>query len=95
MCFTEVEYPSQRNKLRFVDKVPTYPPAIRPPKMKKGLIFMRGPELIHNSFLHKQYGIVVSSVSPLPNYYIQILYWLIHLYDHLNVFSYRLKVQGG
>jgi len=55
--FTDVEFP-ERAKLRFVDKVPTYPSGLRPPKSFKNLIFMRGPELIHNKFIHKQYGIV-------------------------------------
>jgi large subunit ribosomal protein L16 len=55
--FKDVEFP-ERAKLKFVDKVPTYPTNLRPPKMQKNLIFMRGPELIHNKFIHKQYGIV-------------------------------------
>jgi len=55
--FKDVEFP-EKPKLRMVEKVPTYPTNIRPPKMTKKLIFMRGPELIHNKFLHKQYGIV-------------------------------------
>lgn len=54
---TDVEFP-ERAKLQFLPKVPQYPPNLRPPKMQKKLRFMRGPEQIHNSFLHKQYGIV-------------------------------------
>lgn len=40
-----------------MDKVPQMPPNLRPPKMQKKLKLMRGPELIHNFLLHKQYGI--------------------------------------
>lgn len=43
-----------------MDKVPTYPAGLRPPKMMKNLIFMRGPEPVHHSLIHQQYGIVVS-----------------------------------
>lgn len=40
-----------------MDKVPQMPPNLKPPKMQKKLKLMRGPELIHNFLLHKQYGI--------------------------------------
>lgn len=40
-----------------MDKVPQMPANLRPPKMQKRLKLMRGPELIHNFLLHKQYGI--------------------------------------
>jgi len=58
--YDAVEYP-ERRKLKIVDKVPTYPAGIRPPKMQRRLIYMRGPELIHNKFVHEQYGIVATS----------------------------------
>ena len=45
-----------------MDKVPPLPPNVRPPKMTKSLRFMRGPELVHNFLLHKQYGVIVSSI---------------------------------
>lgn len=41
-----------------MDKVPQYPPAMRPPKMQKKLKLMRGPETLHNFLIHKQYGIM-------------------------------------
>lgn len=41
-----------------MEKVPQYPANLRPPKMQKKLKLMRGPELVNNTFLHKQYGIV-------------------------------------
>lgn len=39
-------------------KVPQFGSHIRPPKMQKRLILMRGPETVHNFLLHKQYGII-------------------------------------
>ncbi|XP_073831346.1 mitochondrial ribosomal protein L16 [Musca autumnalis] len=54
--FEQVERP----KLRIMERVPQYPPNLRPPKMQKKLRFMRGPELIHNTFLYKQYGIIAT-----------------------------------
>lgn len=54
--FKQVERP----KLRIMERVPQYPPNLRPPKMQKKLRFMRGPEVLHNNLLHKQYGIIAS-----------------------------------
>lgn len=47
----------ERPKLRFFDKVPQYPPNLKPPKMQKRLRYMRGPEMIHTTLQHEQYGI--------------------------------------
>lgn len=33
------------------------PPNLKPPKMQKKIRLMRGPELVHNFLLHKQFGI--------------------------------------
>lgn len=55
--FTDVEF-TEKPKLPFLQKVPQYPANLRPPKMQKRLRYMRGPEMVHNTFLHKQYGIV-------------------------------------
>lgn len=49
-----------RPKLRFMDKVPVLPTNMKAPKLQKKLKLMRGPELVHNSLLHKQYGIVAT-----------------------------------
>lgn len=49
----------ERPKLKYMDKVPQYPPTIRPPKMQKRLRLMRGPETLHNFLVHRQYGIIV------------------------------------
>ncbi|XP_026472975.1 LOW QUALITY PROTEIN: 39S ribosomal protein L16, mitochondrial-like [Ctenocephalides felis] len=51
----------EKPKLKFLEKVPQYAPGLRPPKMQKRLRLMRGPELIHNTLIHKQYGIMALS----------------------------------
>ncbi|KAL3270216.1 hypothetical protein HHI36_009272 [Cryptolaemus montrouzieri] len=55
--FENVEIP-EKVRLKYIDKVPAYPPTIRPPKMQKKLKLMRGPELVHNTLQFKQYGIM-------------------------------------
>lgn len=55
--FDHVEFP-ERKKLKVVSKVPQYPASMRPFKMQKKLKLMRGPEMYHNTLLHKQYGII-------------------------------------
>nr|CAG4635059.1 EOG090X0DE4 [Alona affinis] len=55
--FDHIELP-EKVKLPFVEKVPVYPAGVKPPKMTKNIIFMRGPEPIHNQFIYKQYGVV-------------------------------------
>ena len=63
MCFSlvlDVEYPPERRKLKFLDRQPPPPVGQRLPKMTKAIYEMRGPELIHNKLIHKQYGIRVS-----------------------------------
>lgn len=42
-------------------KQPTYPPSFLIPRMPKRLADIRGPELVHNKLIHKQYGIVALS----------------------------------
>ncbi|KAI0221659.1 39S ribosomal protein L16, mitochondrial [Lamellibrachia satsuma] len=51
-----VEFP-ERRKLTFVEKAPVFTGNQRPQKMFKRLIDMRGPEIVHNALIHKQYGI--------------------------------------
>ncbi|OQV15862.1 putative 39S ribosomal protein L16, mitochondrial [Hypsibius exemplaris] len=63
--YKDVEFPpedlTRDGRLKTVMKVP-YPPAnMKPLKMPRGRELMRGPEEIHNSFIHKQFGIVVSA----------------------------------
>nr|CAG4652160.1 EOG090X0DE4 [Triops cancriformis] len=55
--FEGVKLP-ERVKLKFMEKVPQYTAAVRPPKMMKRLKLMRGPEEIHNQLTLKQYGII-------------------------------------
>lgn len=50
----------ERPKLHYIDRAPNYSNSqLRPPKMHKMLGLMRGPELVHNKLIHKQYGIQV------------------------------------
>lgn len=49
----------EKPKLKFIDKIPQYPPNIRAPKMQKKLKLIRGEEDVHNFLIHKQYGIKV------------------------------------
>lgn len=45
-------------KLRMMQKVPQYN-NIRPPKMQKKIILMRGPDVEHNTkLIHKQFGVI-------------------------------------
>nr|CAG4641195.1 EOG090X0DE4 [Eulimnadia texana] len=55
--YSSVELP-ERPKLRFVEKVPQYPPTIRPPKMQRRLDLIRGPEPYLTELTLKQYGII-------------------------------------
>lgn len=50
---SDVEF-MERPKLRFMEKVPQMPPNLKPPKMQKRLMLMRGPETVHNFLTHKQ-----------------------------------------
>jgi len=55
--FSHIKLP-EKPKLHFLEKVPQLIGSTKPPKMTKRLTLMRGPELIHNQLIHKQYGIV-------------------------------------
>nr|CAG4644294.1 EOG090X0DE4 [Lepidurus arcticus] len=70
--YTGVKMP-ERPKLKFLEKVPQYPPTIRPPKMMKRLILMRGPEEIHNQLTLKQYGIIALHGGRLHSGHLEML----------------------
>lgn len=55
-----IGYPDQ-NRLKMIAKQPTYLPGMANLKMTKRVADMRGPELVHNKLIHKQYGIVALS----------------------------------
>lgn len=55
--YDDVEFPPDRRKLKMLQKVPYPTPGMRPQKMMKRLTDIRGPELIHNKLIHKQYGL--------------------------------------
>ena len=42
-------------------KTPTYLPGMSNIKMTRRVADMRGPELVHNKLIHKQYGIMAMS----------------------------------
>ncbi|XP_031349595.1 39S ribosomal protein L16, mitochondrial [Photinus pyralis] len=55
--FDHVTIP-ERTKLTVMERVPQFPPGLKPPKMQKRLRYMRGKEMVHNFLLHQQYGIM-------------------------------------
>ncbi|KAJ1531017.1 hypothetical protein ONE63_005849 [Megalurothrips usitatus] len=55
--YSDINLP-ERPKLPMLTKVPTILPHQRIVKMKKSLHLIRGPEEVHNSLLHEQYGIM-------------------------------------
>ncbi|XP_072944103.1 large ribosomal subunit protein uL16m [Epargyreus clarus] len=57
--YDDIEIP-ERPRLRVYEKVPMYPPNLKPPKMQKRLRYMRGPENLHNTLQLKQYGVIAT-----------------------------------
>ncbi|KAG7307194.1 hypothetical protein JYU34_007347 [Plutella xylostella] len=57
--YDDIELP-ERKRLRVYEKVPQFPPNLKPPKMQKRLRYMRGPELLHNTLQLKQFGVVAT-----------------------------------
>uniref|UniRef100_T1J6G4 Large ribosomal subunit protein uL16m n=1 Tax=Strigamia maritima TaxID=126957 RepID=T1J6G4_STRMM len=55
--FSDVEYP-EKNKLPIMPKVPLNTSNRKPQPFPKRAIDMRGPELIHNRLIHKQFGVM-------------------------------------
>lgn len=54
----------EKRKLPLLLKVPLAPSTgKKPAKMTKRLIDMRGPELVHNTLIHKQFGVQVIPLS--------------------------------
>ena len=64
MDFKEVLMPPMENRLLpTLDKQPFLAPGSKGYKYPKRVADCRGPELIHNKFMYKQYGVMVSSVT--------------------------------
>lgn len=63
----------EKPKLHFLEKVPQLSGSTKPPKMTKRLTLMRGPEQIHNQFIHKQYGIVALCGGRLHSGHMELL----------------------
>ena len=58
--FPDVQFPLwERRKLPLLMRAPQQNNTQKPRKMPKRLIDMRGPELVHNQLIHKQFGIQV------------------------------------
>ncbi|XP_035736339.1 39S ribosomal protein L16, mitochondrial-like [Vespa mandarinia] len=82
-----VEYP-EKNKLKIMEKVPQYPSSLRPFKMQKKLKLMRGPETVHNTLLHKQYGIIATGGGRLKyGHFEMIRMTLLRKFDFDNIFA--------
>ena len=62
LTVADVEFPAERRRLRPLEKQPQPYPGQRMPKMPKRLIDMRGPELVNNKLIHKQFGIRVCNL---------------------------------
>lgn len=84
---TDVEFPAHA-KLKVVSKVPQLPPNARPYKMQKKLRLMRGPELYHNTLLHKQFGVIATGGGRLTyNNFEMIRFTLIRNVDYNVTFA--------
>ncbi|XP_028172631.1 39S ribosomal protein L16, mitochondrial [Ostrinia furnacalis] len=57
--YDHIEIP-ERQRLKVYEKVPVYPPNLKPPKMQKRLRYMRGPEPLHTTLQLKQYGVIAT-----------------------------------
>ncbi|CAL1279816.1 unnamed protein product [Larinioides sclopetarius] len=58
--FKDIELPDQR-KLTVIPKIPQYYINLKPPLMRKCHNDIRGPERVHNTLLHQQFGIIALS----------------------------------
>ena len=65
--FKDVIMPPAENRLLpILDKVPVIPITAKPFKYERRFRDLRGPELIHNTLMYKQYGIIVSVNALFP-----------------------------
>ena len=89
LFISDVKLPhGDRRKLPLLYKVPqTFPGTGKPPKYTKRLIDIRGPELVHNKLVHKQYGIQVW-------YYCDLWILNIEIFNS-TFFIYSRKVLAG
>ncbi|XP_023211212.1 39S ribosomal protein L16, mitochondrial-like [Centruroides sculpturatus] len=68
----DVELPEHR-KLPLLDKVPPWLAYSKAVKMYKNLIDIRGPELIRNKLIYKQYGIIALSGTNLKHGHLEMI----------------------
>lgn len=63
--YKNVIMPARENRLLPVlDKQPIIPATMKPYKYPRRNSDIRGPELIHNTLMYNQYGLIVSHVFP-------------------------------
>ncbi|KAL1506124.1 hypothetical protein ABEB36_005548 [Hypothenemus hampei] len=73
----DIEIP-ENAKLKFIDKIPTLPTNIKPPKMQKRLRYIRGPEDVHNFLMYKQYGIMALGGGRLKHGHFEMIRMTLH-----------------
>ncbi|KAK3860012.1 hypothetical protein Pcinc_031156 [Petrolisthes cinctipes] len=71
--YDDVVIPTDRQKLRVLQKVPQYHGGTRPPKMTKRLDLIRGEEEVHRDLLLGQYGIVAKRGGMLRHGHIEMI----------------------
>lgn len=81
----QLEWPETR-KLPNVEKAPQYL-TMKPPTMQKFIFVMRGPELVHNFFIHKQYGIVALTAGRMEYRHFEALRQTINSKLDANMFA--------
>ncbi|XP_017893387.1 39S ribosomal protein L16, mitochondrial [Ceratina calcarata] len=85
--YDDIEIP-QRTRLKVAQKVPQYGGNVVPYRTQKRLRLMRGPELYHNTLLHKQYGIIATGGGRLKhNNFEMIRMTLLRKVDYNKVFA--------
>ncbi|RWS02588.1 39S ribosomal protein L16: mitochondrial-like isoform X1 [Dinothrombium tinctorium] len=89
--YSHVKMPEE-SKLPVLDAVPQIPNNVTPIKRERQLADIRGPELVHNRLLYKQYGIIVRKLFKMSYFNVKSAYFSAkaltgcHLYPgHINV----------
>lgn len=62
LVVADVVFPENR-KLPILDQAPNFG-NIKPQKVSRRLTDMQGPELVHNTLMYNQYGVIVSCQAP-------------------------------
>lgn len=70
--YSDITIPD-KPKLPVLLKVPKFDAGQKPMKMEKNLHFMRGPEEVHNTLLHEQFGIIALTGGRLMHGHIEMM----------------------